>query len=415
MSLLSPFGLTTATVRLMAKASQTAFGAAAPIGWNVDRTFEHPITGAAATVLQKGDTYILAFRGTDDAADVAQYPFLATGQYLRFFDSLLNALPSGAKYYVTGASLGGGATNLLADVAATAYGGKFANATFVAFASPNISNASRIANIGFENDPVFKALGSYGNFASSLDNLVLATKEYMAGNYNGLLPFDDYAHSARLGFSAFDRLGQSAYYNVMKPDSVVIFAATDGKVQDITPGRSFVGAFYLGTAAADVMVGRHGNDFLEGFGGADVLRGGAGADRLRGDSGNDSLIGGAGNDVIHGGTGKDSLLGDAGRDFFVFDKLPGGTNVDTIRDFNPADDTIRPDNAVFPEVGPNGALATQAFWTGTEAHDATDRIVYDPATGAVYYDPDGTGLAPQVRFAQLAKGLAVTAADFVVI
>ena len=60
----------------------------------------------------------------------------------------------------------------MAKIAATAYGGRFADATFVAFASPNISNAEGILNIGFENDPVYKAVGLYKDFASSLDNLV---------------------------------------------------------------------------------------------------------------------------------------------------------------------------------------------------------------------------------------------------
>jgi hypothetical protein len=37
----------------------------------------------------------------------------------------------------------------------------------------------------FENDPIYKDLENYSNEPSSLDNLVLATAEYMAGNYDG--------------------------------------------------------------------------------------------------------------------------------------------------------------------------------------------------------------------------------------
>jgi hypothetical protein len=55
-------------------------------------------------------------------------------------------------------SLGGGATNLMADIAADAFGGRFAAATFVGFASPIISTAAGILNVGFENDPVYKAI-----------------------------------------------------------------------------------------------------------------------------------------------------------------------------------------------------------------------------------------------------------------
>jgi serralysin len=177
----------------------------------------------------------------------------------------------------------------------------------------------------------------------------------------------------------------------------VIFDASAGKVQDITPGRSGTGAFYLGSAVGDHIAGRNGNDYLEGFGGADWLRGGAGADRLRG---------GDGNDVLSGGNGGDH---------FVFDSRPGSTNIDRITGYNPVEDTIDINNAIFTKVGANGRLAGGAFWTGPEAHDFNDRIIYDTATGGLFYDPDGSGPAVQVRFAQLATGLAVSAADILVI
>jgi Ca2+-binding RTX toxin-like protein len=167
----------------------------------------------------------------------------------------------------------------------------------VAFASPNISTASGILNVGFENDPIYKALGGYNDFSSSLDNLVLATAEYMQGNYDGLHPLDTYAHTATLGFNAFARLQASAFLDQMNPDSVVIFDAFSGTVQDITPGRENVGAFYLGEDVADVIVGRNGDDHIEGFGGDDTLFGGAGNDVLAGGSGNDYIDGGPGFDI----------------------------------------------------------------------------------------------------------------------
>ena len=87
----------------------------------------------------------------------------------------------------------------------------------------------------------------------------------------------------------------------MTPDSVVIFDANDGLVQDVTPGRENTGAFYLGENVADSIAGRNGNDFLEGFGG------------------NDTLNGGAGDDTLAGGAGADFLIGGPGADRFVFD------------------------------------------------------------------------------------------------
>ena len=203
-------------------------------------------------------------------------------------------LPHGAAFAFTGASLGGAATNLLADIAGSEFGGRFAAATFVGFASPIIRTAAGILNLGFENDPIYKAINGYADFPSSLDNLVLATSQYMAGNYDGLHLLDFYAHSSALGFEALGRVVQSVFYDFMTPNSVLIFDANAGLVQDVTPGRENTGAFYLGENVADSIAGRNGNDFLEGFGGND---------QLFGLSGNDTLWGGAGNDIIFGDDG----------------------------------------------------------------------------------------------------------------
>lgn len=297
MSLFSGFGVDVATVKLLAAASGTAMGGPIPPGFSVYSQFDDPRTGASATVLKSGNNYVLAFRGTDNDLDKAQYPLLATGGYIKLFDSFLKTLPTDGQYYVTGASLGGGAANQLADIASTAYGGKFANAKFVAFASPNIARSSNIMNFGFENDPVFKVLKGYQDGANSLDNLALANSEYAAGNYDGRHPFSDKAHAGSL--ELFDRLLTASFYDIMQPDSAVIFVATDAMVTDRDPGRTSTGAFYLGRGTADQIAGRDGADFLEGFGGADLLKGGAG---------NDHLSGGAGNDVLDGGTGTDTAV-----------------------------------------------------------------------------------------------------------
>ena len=315
MSLLTGFNTSLDEVGLLGQASQAAFpGGIIPPGWTVLTPaqlglgsqytdgiyFTDPTSGASAIVLQQGSNYIVAFRGTDGLSDTLHYPELLTGTYIHHYDALLYALsanaPSGAAFAFTGVSLGGAATNLMADIAGDAFGGRFAAATFVGFASPIISTAAGILNLGFENDPVYKAINGYADFPSSLDNLVLATSEYMAGNYDGFLPLDYYAHSSALGFEALSRLSQSVFSDVMTPDSVVIFDANAGFVQDVTPGRANAGAFYLGENVADSIAGRNGNDFLEGFGGNDTLNGGAGDDALAGGAGADILIGGPGAD-----------------------------------------------------------------------------------------------------------------------
>jgi Ca2+-binding RTX toxin-like protein len=63
----------------------------------------------------------------------------------------------------------------------------------------------------------------------------------------------------------------------------------------------------------------------------------------------------------------------------------------------------------------NGHLKSSAFWTGTEAHDATDRVIYDRNNGVLYYDLDGTGVTEQVVVAKLSTGLKMTNLDILVI
>ena len=307
MSLLSGFNVTLPEVDLLGQAARAAFaGGAVPAGWNVITPQQLGVppqywdgiyftnNGASAIVLQQGSTWIVSFRGTDGSDDILQYPELVFGTYINHFQPLLNAVasnaPDGTSLYFTGASLGGGATNLMADIAGSQFGGEFASAHFVAFASPNITNANGILNIGFENDLIYKALSGYNSFFSSLDNLVLAIPEYMGGNYNGLLPPDDYAHNAALAFDAFARLENSVFFNEMSPDSVVIFDAFSGTVQDITPGRDNTGVFYLGENVADVIIGRNGDDHIEGFAGDDTQVGGPGNDSLDGGAGLDTAV-----------------------------------------------------------------------------------------------------------------------------
>jgi mono/diheme cytochrome c family protein len=73
---------------------------------------------------------------------------------------------------------------------------------------------------------------------------------------------------------------------------------------------------------------------------------------------------------------------------------------------------MRLEGAVFPTLTTAGALQSSAFRAALTAGDLSDRILYDPATGALRYDADGTGVTAAVQFGTLAVGLAVTNADF---
>ena len=74
-------------------------------------------------------------------------------------------------------------------------------------------------------------------------------------------------------------------------------------------------------------------------------------------------------------------------------------------DFNAANDTIQPDRSVFTAITTLGTLAAAAFFAGAAAHDADDRIIFNSATGNLFYDRDGIGDVAAVQFARLAAHL----------
>ena len=149
-----------------------------------------------------------------------------------------------------------------------------------------------------------------------------------------------------------------------------------------------------------------------GNAGIRLMTGTDGDDTLIGGSGRDTLSGGHGSDMLFGNLGSDVLTGGEGRDTFVFDTRPNNrTNVDSIMDFGVRTDTLALDNKIFKALGAKGALSQPAplnpkmFWKKAKAHDANDHVIYNPATGALFYDADGTGKAAAVKIAVLSKGL----------
>jgi hypothetical protein len=120
---------------------------------------------------------------------------------------------------------------------------------------------------------------------------------------------------------------------------------------------------------------------------------------------------------VHGGDGNDTLIAGSHKDRFVFDAtLNPVTNVDRVKHFDPGTDKLILDQSFFLALSGPGTLTGAEFHKGAHAHDLDDRIIYHKATGALYYDEDGTGGGfAQVEFAKLDKGLNLHASDFVVI
>ena len=162
-------------------------------------------------------------------------------------------------------------------------------------------------------------------------------------------------------------------------------------------GTSFVENLAL-TGAANLS-GR-GNDL------ANTITGNGGSNVLFGNGGDDSLFGGAGADRLVGGAGSDTLRGGAGHDSFLLDGAANAqTNLDKILDFSRVQgDKVLLSLSAYAGLEAVGKLAAERFYAAagaTQAHDASDLIIYDKTSGMVYYDADGVGGASSVAIAVL--------------
>ncbi len=144
------------------------------------------------------------------------------------------------------------------------------------------------------------------------------------------------------------------------------------------------------------------------------LHTGTGAIDLTGNELANTIYGNDGANILDGKGGSDTLIGRAGNDLFAFTTTLGGGNVDTILDFVAGSDKLQLDHAVFTGLG-LGGLGPNAFVVGTQAGDGDDRIIYNQATGQLFFDADGNGAGAAVQFATLSGAPVISASDFQVI
>lgn len=190
-----------------------------------------------------------------------------------------------------------------------------------------------------------------------------------------------------------------------------------------------------GSDGNDSIVTGSGADFLQGGSvaaaatfdvgfGDDTLIAGGGNDYMFGGSGSDVLFGEAGDDTLQGGTGGDTLVGGEGVDIFLYQfksDLNGAnaSNADIITDFQSGEDKLffsrAPGGFAFTEIGgPNDLIPTQFIvldkgsYNGASANtQATTGIgpvlVYEKASGVLWYDSDGGGSNPADIVANFAR------------
>ncbi len=219
------------------------------------------------------------------------------------------------------------------------------------------------------------------------------------------------------GIGGLDELRFTAAAN----STLTLFAGDTGLERVAIGTGTGTTAVATATTALNVNAAAGANGLtIVGNAGVNQLTGTAFADRIEGGAGNDALLGGAGNDTLVGGAGNDTLTGGDGADAFLFNvALNATSNRDRIADFDTTQDLIWLSRAVMTGLGTTlGTLTEAAFRSGagiTTAGDATDRIIYNSTTGALYYDSDGTGRAAAVQLADLTRLPSLTFDDFLIV
>jgi VCBS repeat-containing protein len=274
-----------------------------------------------------------------------------------------------------------------------------------------------------------------------------------------------------------DRVFTSVSYALSAGAQIEIFSTSyNAGTAAINLTGNELGNLIYGNAGSNLLNGREGNDQLYGREGNDTLYGGTGTNRLEGGTGDDwyyvesatdliveladqgtgdrvftsvsyalsagaqieifstsynagtaainltgnelgnLIYGNAGSNLLNGREGNDQLYGREGNDTFAFTTALGAGNVDFIGDFSPGEDTILLGGATGQPfaVLASGALSSEAFHVGAQAIDADDRIIYDLATGTIFYDADGSGVGAAVVFARVGLGTGLSAESFTV-
>ena len=177
------------------------------------------------------------------------------------------------------------------------------------------------------------------------------------------------------------------------------------------------------TETFSVIVGSTSFDTVQGSytSGEDVIYGRQNADLIFAGSGNDTVFGQSGADQLSGGDGNDLLYGGSDADIFVFNTaLNAATNVDQILDFASSADLLYLDDAIFLNIANSGPrLSSADFGAVSSGGDAASvgpsvNIIFDQATGNVYYDADGGNSQNRTLFADITTSGAFTFASIVV-
>ena len=315
---------------------------------------------------------------------------------------------SGKDILVSGHSLGGLAVNSLADLSADRWSGFYQDARYVAFASPTQSeNTHNVLNIGYENDPVFRALdgsdfslsslGVHDAHQPSATNNIVSFNDHYASTLWNVMPFSIVNVSTWVthlpsGYeSGMNRIVDSAFYDLTYKDSTIVVANLSDParattwVQDLNRNAQT----HTGTT---LIIGSDGNDLIQG---------GRGNDFLEGRDGNDTFRDSGGYNIIVGGKGINTL--ELQTSLSKVDVVNDGQGTVYVRDAQGAI-TLTHDISMLVSEEPNWLgirqsvthrVADDGLWTGNTRSDYTHSVTASTADSTLKAQLKGDWLIGQ--------------------
>jgi VCBS repeat-containing protein len=229
-------------------------------------------------------------------------------------------------------------------------------------------------------------------------------------------------------FAAVDSDGGAFTYSETSDAAHAFSVNAASGVVTISSGLVAGNTYTLGVQVADeanrtatqtlvVQLGDSSNNTLTAHSSIDLQYGENGNDALFGGAGNDILLGGNGNNGLHGGAGADLLYGGNQGDTFYFDTALGSGGVhetaehDVIYNFDSSKnsgDSISLSKAIFTSLTTSagntlqsGEFASVDSNGDTASVSSGSHIVFDKATGNLYYDSDGGSASNRTLFATI--------------
>ena len=129
----------------------------------------------------------------------------------------------------------------------------------------------------------------------------------------------------------------------------------------------------------------------------------------------ENAIGGTGNDTLIGNSIANQLTGGIGYDNFIFAAQLSASNIDTLTDFNPLEDTFTLDRTIFKNLNLGDKLNTASFLVSNNAQaaeNALQRIIFNITDHTLFYDSDGLGGDASIEFAVVANTVQLNADMF---